>query len=99
MLGLRARQAAFVVSAALVMPIAAKLGASSAGFDSPIDLGPRRLPMLLHILAGNSVGYTLETEGREQPVEKRRRATKGDGLMQSSLASFCIDVIEKRHRP
>ena len=55
--------------------------------------------MLVHIFVGDSVGYALEAEGREEPVEKRRRATKGNGLIQPCLSSFCIEVIEKRRRP
>src|SRR5438552_8546900 len=98
MVRLRAGSAAFVVPAAFIGPIATELPAGRGCFEARLHFSPGGLTVLVHIFAGNSVGYALEAEGREEPVEKRRRATKGNGLIQPCLASFHIDLVKKRCR-
>ena len=55
--------------------------------------------MLLHVLPSDPVRDPLEGEGCEKPIKNRRCAIKGDGLVQTGLANFSINLIEKRYGP
>ena len=55
--------------------------------------------MLLHIFAGDAVRDALKGEGREKPIEDRRRGAGMDGPVQARVLDFGVDLVEKGCRP
>src|SRR5882672_2986464 len=99
MVGLGTGKAALVVSAPRIVPIAAKFPARGSQPEGSLDLRPRCRSMPLHVRAGDPVGDALVAERRKKPIEDRWRVATGDGLTQTCLADFGVDLVEKGHQP
>ncbi len=51
--------------------------------------------MLVHIIARDPVADALEREGREEPIENRRRSAGQYGLIQTRVLAFGVNLVEK----
>jgi hypothetical protein len=75
------------------MPVGAEPGAGGGISQARLNVRPGRRAMLVHVVLGDAVGYSLKAEGRQQPVKNRRRVAEGDGSDQASPANRRVGIV------
>ena len=53
--------------------------------------------MLFDVDPGNPVRDTLKAERRKEPIENGTRIARYEGLIQTRVKNFFVDLIEERH--
>src|SRR5216683_6554346 len=97
-IGLSTGPADLVVPAVVEMPIALQLRTTDATIKAPLDLPPRRPPMLLHILEGHLVRDALIADGGHQPIEYRTGVAIADCRSHLVSPELCLDFIHQGWR-
>jgi hypothetical protein len=98
MVGLRTAEAALVVSAAIIVPIALKQRARRNLSETRPDFGPGDVAVLANVPTGHLVGNTLIAERAQQPIKYLGRISPLHRLNDTGSLRISVDVLKKGQR-
>jgi hypothetical protein len=98
MVGLRATEAALVVSAAVIVPIGLKQSARRTLSETRPDFGPGDVAVLANVPTGHLVGNSLIAECAQQPIKYLGRIPPRHRLNDTGSLRISVDVLKKGQR-